>query len=322
MKAATVTPISTARGCLVYPLDEGPDSRQGIDCPVGKAHAARVDRHGERVSVKCLGGCDPDAVSRAFGPLKDRVLGLLKAGEPPPAPVGPDGKAAALEALSDLLGLGDDYPVVSGARVVGKGGSASADLYLSDGSAIEFERLRDVGKPGLLAVEIAATTGATPKLTGPLALRAVSLLRAVAEHEVAYTGDELARQWGTDFLQEAVTLDVDMADQEQRWGAFAALDQLDPVAARNTGEAGSIARACRVLRDYEGWRYIRTGWFRAHVRAEDPISNTELANRMQRVGWTRPGASGRIKATRPDMPGSLVWTFYVVPLGWENRGTE
>jgi hypothetical protein len=299
----------------VYRTGVDSDGPPGIDCPVaGAAHVARVNRHGERVSVRCLSGCDPKEVDKAFAPLKDRVLGQLKAMEPAPRS---EDSGAALEALSDLLGLGNGTATVKGARIVGKGGSASADLYLTDGTAIEFEHLRDVGRPGVLAVEIAAATGATPKLTGPLALRAVSLLRAIAEHEVAYSADELAREWGTTFLQEAQTLDVDMADQQERWGAFCALDQLDPVGTRNSGEAGSIARACRVLRSHQGHRYVRTGWFRAHVRSEDSIGSAELANRMQRVGWVRPGSTGRIKATNPSMAGGLVWTFYRVPADWE-----
>ena len=178
-----------------------------------------------------------------------------------------------------------------------------------------------MGRPNVLAVEIAAATGATPKLTGPLALRAVSLMRQVAESEAAYTGDELARDWATSFLQEAQTVDVDMKDQAERWGAFESLSHMeDPVAVRNTGEAASVARACRVLRDLEGFRYVRTGWFKAHVRSEEAISSTELANRMQRIGWERPGSSGRMKATRPGYQGSLLWTFYVVRPGWENGG--
>ncbi len=306
----------------VYRLGVDGDGPYGIDCPVaGNAHPARVDRHGERVTVKCLGGCNASEVDEAFVVLRDRVLGQLKTSEPAPPR---DDQAAGLQALTDLLGLGaEDMPVVIGARIVGKGGGASADLYLSDGQAIEFERLRDMGRPAVLAVEVAAATGATPKITGPLALRAVSLMRQVAESEAAYTGDELARDWGTSFLQEAQTLDVDMKDQTERWGAFESMNHMeDPVIVRNSGEAASVARACRVLRDVEGFRYVRTGWFKAHVRSQEAISSTELANRMQRIGWERPGASGRIKATRPDLTGSLLWTFYIVRPDWENGGSQ
>lgn len=233
-------------------------------------------------------------------------------GNAPPDPI------SAAEQLVEILDLGSVGLTITGARIVGRGGSASADLNLSDGSTLTFERLRDVGKPGVLAVEVAACTGATPKLNGPQALRAIALLRALAEHEAAFDGDQVAREWGTSFLQEATVVDLDMADQAQRWGAFAELAAIDPVAMRAAGEATSIASACRVLRHENGTRYVRTGWFRAHVRAEESISSTELANRMSRVGWARRGQSGRVKAIRPDLPGELIWTFYSVPEGWES----
>ncbi len=228
----------------------------------------------------------------------------------------PDPMTAA-EGIAGILDLGSVGLHVTGARIVGRGGSASADLYLSDGSAIVFERLRDAGKATTLAVEVAACTGATPKISGPQALRVVALLRALADHEAAFDADELAREWGTSFLQEAVTVDLNMADQAQRWAAFVELGKIDPVALRAAGEAPSIAAASRVLRHEDGTRYVRTGWFRSHVRGEEAISSTELANRMRRVGWHRRGDTGRIKATRVDLPGELVWTFYRVPKDWE-----
>lgn len=66
-------------GRLTYALDEGSDSRIGIDCPLVGGHAARVDRHGDRVSVRCLSGCDDGDVKRAFAPLRDAVLAEMKA---------------------------------------------------------------------------------------------------------------------------------------------------------------------------------------------------------------------------------------------------
>lgn len=233
----------------------------------------------------------------------------------------PDPMTAA-EEIAAILDLADVELAITGARIVGRGGGASADVFLSDGAVLTFERLRDVGKPNVLAIEVAACTGATPKLNGAQALRVVSLLRALAEHEAAFDGDEIARDWGTSFLQAASVLDVDLFDQTERWAAFSSLAAIDPTALRAAGEVASVAGASRILRHTDGTRYVRTGWFRAHVRAEEAISSTELANRMQRVGWERRGATGRVKATRPDFPAELVWTFYSVPTGWETAGTD
>jgi len=248
-----------------------------------------------------------------------KVLAVLDAGGTVAANGRPDPITAA-EEIAEILSLGDVGLSITGARIVGRGGSASADIFFSDKSSIAFERLRDVGKPSALMIEVAAATGATPKINGPQALRVIALLRALAEHETAFDGDEIAREWGSSFLQAAHVVDVDMSDQRQRWGAFASL-AIDPVERRTLGEFPSVAAGSRVLRHVDGTRLVRTGWFRAHVRLEESIGSTELANRMQRVGWSRRGDTGRIKATRPDFPGELVWTFYLVPAGWE-QGLE
>lgn len=223
-------------------------------------------------------------------------------------------KANEIGAILDLESVGLR---VTGARRVGRGGSASGDLYLSDGTSLYFERIRDLAKPAFLRAELAATTGATPAITGDQAIRVLALFTGLAEEVLAYDGDEIAREWGATFLQLAPAIDLDMNDQRERWGAFQALESVDPVSLRAAGETTSIPAGAPVLRHLDGTRYVRTGWMRAYVRAEEAISSTELANRMQRVGWNRRGRTGRVKATRPDMPGELVWTFYAVPPGWE-----
>lgn len=228
---------------------------------------------------------------------------------------GRPGPEAAAEQLTAILGLHSVGLRVTGARVVGRGSLATADLYLSDGSAVEFERLRDMATPKLLAVEIAAACGACPNIKAPQAIRAVALVRALAEHHVTVSEDDLAREWGSDFLQAADVLDVDLRDQGQRWEAFSRLDAITVDTHRGEG----VAAASLVLRDADGSRLVRTGWFREHVRASDRlISPSAIAVRMQRVGWRRPGQSGHIKATRPGMNGHLAWRFYVVAEGWEN----
>jgi hypothetical protein len=226
---------------------------------------------------------------------------------------------SAAEQLTALLDLESGYPGlhVAGGRVVGSGGRASADIYLTDGSAITFESLREMATPKLLALEVAAVTGASPKLNQAQAIRAVALLRGLATHQLAATTDELSREWGLTFLQSAEVIDADMEDQQTRWVAFSELQRRDPVAVARA-EGTSVARASVVLRHVDGTRFVRAGWFRAHVRSEDvTVSPQEIAQRMRRVGWERRGGEGLIKATRPDYPGSLAWRFYTVPGGWE-----
>jgi hypothetical protein len=245
------------------------------------------------------------------------VVDQLAAAQAAAARNGTADAEAAAEQLTAMLDLGSVGLSITGARVVGQGGTATAYLYLSNGAEVVFERLRDMAKPPTLMVEVAACTGASPKLNQQQAIRAVALLRGLAAHEVAATVDELSREWGVSFLQSAAPIDVDMDDQTERWGAFSRLERHDPVADARV-ESKSVASASVLLRHTDGTRFVRTGWFRAHVKSEDvTASPPEIAQRMRRVGWERRGEEGWIKATRPGRPGVLRWRFYIVAPGWE-----
>jgi hypothetical protein len=231
-----------------------------------------------------------------------------------------DPEAAARE-LTELLGLKGAGVNVTGGRIVGRGSTASADLYLDNGEAITFEALRDFANPTRLAVEIAACTGATPILKAPAALRALSLLRALSEIEETTTEDDVSRDWGIEYLQSATRLEVDMRDQADRWRAFCGLQAANPAGdARDDGVP--LVQTQVVLVDHNGARLVRCGWFLAFVRESAYISPKELAERMARVGWARRGDRGAIKATAPGRQAWLAWSFYVVPKGWERLDAD
>jgi hypothetical protein len=284
-----------------------------VDCPKC-GQAARVGRVRDRLTFKCYGGCAEDQVA----PLvedQDQILEELVVN----ADRGDAAKTAA-DRLGELLELPSAGLRITGARIVGRGGSASADLYLSDGSEITFPTLSEFANPNRLAVEMGAATGVVLTLKRPAALRALALLRELAKHEETVTADELSVEWGLTFLQAADPVDVDMDDQGQRWGAFSELNRRDPVAAARS-EGTSVARACVVLCHLDGTRFVRAGWFRAHVRQEDvTVSPQEITTRMARVGWRRRAGEGWIKATRPGFRDVLRWRFYLVPAGWGDDG--
>lgn len=96
--------------------------------------------------------------------------GALSNGTPP------NSEDAAIE-LAGLLGLPSVGLAVTGARIVGRGSRASADLSLSDDTTITFDSLRDFANPRVLAVEVTACTGATPALKPARAQQALALLR-------------------------------------------------------------------------------------------------------------------------------------------------
>jgi hypothetical protein len=233
----------------------------------------------------------------------------------PPALDGTDAIGAA-EQLAALLGLDVIGLEIRGARIVGRGGSASADLFLSDESTITFESLRDVATPKTLALEVAACTGATPTIKGAQALRAVALLRAIGEHYETRSADQRYADLGLAYLQSAVLRPTDMNDQADRWEAFCSLERADPKADARMADV-TVAQASTVLVDVEGVRYVRAGWFQMYVRREDPTASPhEVGQRMVRVGWQRRGKDGRIKATAPQREAQLVWPFYVVAADW------
>lgn len=243
------------------------------------------------------------------GEHRERLAASLNGGPPDPLSA-----AEELAALLDLPAVGLS---IRGARIVGRGSTASADLYLSDETEVTFETLRDVGTPARLTLQVAACTGAAPKLKQQDAIRAVVLLRAIAEHAEVYTADELAIDWGVSYLQTAEVLDVDMSDQTARWGAFTHLKDIDPES-RSRAQGISLAAASVVLRHSDGTRLVRCGWFYSHARAQDiGVSAAIVAHRMERVGWVRRGAKGRIKATSPGFAETLAWSFYSVPIDWQ-----
>lgn len=224
--------------------------------------------------------------------------------------------------LATLLNLTASGLTISRATIHGKGSAASADLHLSDGTVIEFEALKDVANPTKLAIEVIATTGAIPKLKTPDAHLALMLLREVADHQAVHTKDDISTDTGMEFLQSVQVIDIDMHDQAARWAAFSYLNEINPAETAKL-ENRPYAECCYVIRDLAGNRYVRAGWFYGFAKHLDKgLSQSEVAHRMERVGWQRRGKRGAIKATAPARNEQLVWNFYVVPAGWNDTPNE
>lgn len=228
---------------------------------------------------------------------------------------------AAAELLGAMLNLPDHGWRITGAKRIGPGAKASCTIYLAKGTdriELEFESLLRDFTPKTIAAELALAAGVEVSLKQPQITTALTHLHAIAEHQESLTAQDLAFDWGATYLQSAQTLEVDVNDAQQRWGAFCRLNETDPVsvAAR---DATSIAAASIVLCHLDGTRYVRCGWFQSYVRKiTASVGPEQVAQRMQSAGWQRRGKTGRIKATRPELTGSLVWTFYLVPADWES----
>lgn len=230
--------------------------------------------------------------------------------------------AEAREALTELLGLADAGLTIAGARIVGHGPSASADLRLSDGTTVTFESLRDMAKPGELGLTFAiATRGVVhPRLKAPQAQTAVGLLAALAQMEQCASDDALAADWGLAWLATCDTVTVDLRDQRARYAAFSRLAEIATAVDAACQARANVATAALTLADHDGTRYVRAGWFYAFARQSTNIAQGQVAQRMLRVGWDQPGTQGRIKATAPcGMSRPLVWTFFRAPAGWEDE---
>jgi hypothetical protein len=275
----------------------------------------RVDLHGDRIAYTDRGACgcdvaahlDEDKLRRELRKARDRER---YDGAPP------------VEELAGLLELPAGLTIAS-ARTVGHGSRASADITFSDGSTVTFDTLSDFATPNRLAVQLGAAIGVAPILKRPEALRALVLLRAIAEREETASADDIATEWGTTYLQAAEVLAVNMDDQADRWAAFERLNHHDPwVEAKDRG--CGLAHAGLVLAHVDDARFVRTGWFSSFARSQDATAggNADIAQRMERVGWRRRGQRGRVKATRPDFPGQLAWSFFVVEAGWEETDEQ
>lgn len=223
-----------------------------------------------------------------------------------------------LQQLESLLALPTIGRRLVRVRMYGRGSEGSADLILDDGSTLTFPALALFASPAKLNLHLALSIGVAAKLKGPEAQQAAVLLYQAAEREEGFSEDDLARGWGIEYLQAADVLDVDLADQEQRWAAFSRLATLEPWSkARENG--GSVAAASIVLRHQDGSRLVRCGWYYGFVRTQDVgLSASKVAARMERVGWRRNGSRGAIKATAPGgLSAPLIWTFYHVPSDWQ-----
>jgi hypothetical protein len=228
----------------------------------------------------------------------------------------PDREKAAGE-LASLLGLRTVGRSITAVKLYGTGAAGRADIHLDDGATLVLEPTGQYASPSKLAAEIALTIGTLPKVKkSEHALRVLTLIHSLADHDAEHDRDRDATSAGLEFLQHADVLDCDMADQRARWGAFCALQERDPAAAARAA-GGSIARYALVLRDTPGRMYVRCGWFAAFVRELlGPYSSQKLAQDMASVGWRRQARGGWIKATAPDRPATLAWTFYTVPVNW------
>jgi hypothetical protein len=225
---------------------------------------------------------------------------------------------AAAEQIATIWGLEDVGVQIRGAGIFGTGSRAPVEIYLSNDDTMEFESIRDMTRPANLAAELVAWTGATPKLNQAQAVRSVALIRSLGERQQMLTDNEIATDWGASYLQAADTIDVDINDQQQRWAAFERFLHHDPLA-RAKEDGTALATANLVLSHTDGTRLVRVGWFYAYVRSLDlGIGQGTLAGRMSRVGWTRRGGTGRIKATAPGRSDTRGWNFWTVPPGWED----
>ena len=125
---------------------------------------------------------------------------------------------------------------------------------------------------------LVATIGVETSLKDADARHAVALMRKLGTCEQIESDDARSLDLGREFLQAAEVIDVDMSDQSARWRAFGYLKQLNPAAAR-LGGPSSIAQECVVLRDADGTRYVRSGWFSDFAKASDPNTHTAPGSR-------------------------------------------
>ena len=178
--------------------------------------------------------------------------------------------AAMLRTLSELLGITEVGLLVVGVTIFGAGPRRSVrSPVCPNGTTMYVERFADVTMATKLSTIVVTYTGTPVKITGGQATRAAALMRRLAELHDVMTGDDIAWDWGTTFLQSAEAVAVDLRDQASRWDAFPKLYGHDPVT--SSRERGcSIARGSYLLVDASGARLVRCGWFGAHAALARP----------------------------------------------------
>lgn len=228
------------------------------------------------------------------------------------------------DTLTALLELGAAGMTVTGADVFGRGPKASVDLNLKAAAGttatIQFERFSDIGQGSKLTAYLVTCTGVAKSFSNQQAAMVAACVFQIAQHHESLTEDESARDWGLEYLRLAVTQELDLDDQADRWRAFCALAAVNP--ARDAGEdrsSAALAANSLVLCDRRtSIMLVRAGWYQQYVRREAGglYSPGQLSVVMQRVGWQRPGTEGRVHAREPGGHGQRTWAFYRVPADW------
>lgn len=219
--------------------------------------------------------------------------------------------------LAECLQVAEAGIGVTGVELYGVGPQARVEVHLTDGSALACDRFGELMQAAKLNALVTTTIGYGTSIKGPQAVQACALIRKLAEVHRAQGEHETTLDWASDFLAHATERKVKLGDQVDRFRAFAMVDAQDPV--RNAMRTGaSVASDSIVLRDEAGRRYVHCGWILQHVRRSwQPIAAAELAMRLEKVGWTRPGQRGRMKATAVGRKVTIVLPLWQVPSGWE-----
>jgi hypothetical protein len=227
----------------------------------------------------------------------------------------------ARRALEELLTLDTAGIKITAARVYGKGSGAQVEIDLSNGETMTFGALRDMLRPQALIGEVGATAELHLTVKQPQCAEAMVLTKKLAQFVPTDSENDVAREWGRDFLELAETLDVDMGHQEERYRAFEMLKERNSwgdkrVDRDDTPDVGGPL----VLRHLDGTLYVRTVWFERYVRSRDAsVSRIAVSGRMARVGWQRRGKHGDIKATAKARKSVLIYPFWIVPADWLDR---
>jgi hypothetical protein len=224
-----------------------------------------------------------------------------------------------------MLGLGDLGLTITRVQIYGTGPNAEVVIHLSgplpNGLATAtVSRQGIISKPAMFNSEWVSLTTIWRKFTGDQCGQVASALGRAAEHHARSTMEDKGREWGWEFLRLAIRLDVDVSDQDERYGAFVELANANPDGGHEDfgprRSAHAFARACPVLYAKNGERWVRAGWFETYVRRDAGRAPDNLATLMERIGWRRPGREGWIKATPTTGDRPLKWRFYEVARGW------
>ena len=250
----------------------------------------------------------------AVEPVAQLKKGARRSLLPSPPPATGSTQQQLVAWLTVALALGAD-PVARVERY-GRHEEARMVLICQSGNRITFERAADAFDARRLERIVVLATGAqVPHYAAADTAAVAGVIVRAADVLAADDSRGEAAEWGRTFLQESEAGIVQVSDLSTPQGRYEALSILSAPRRPADPYTPPAARSVTVADSTTGTRWIRTGDFGAHVRAEGAHMRWSMIHsRMIEVGWQHLGEQ---QQRQPAGQQKAKANVYSVPGGWD-----